>query len=192
MFFMVMPCHNIQIRAYVNSLWHRDAIWRHRTGSILAQVMACCLVAPSHHLNPFWLVNDAVLLHSVSSSSMSSAQHINLNSGFENDTFRIVAASPRGQWINLIPNFHHPSSFSIDLHYPRHVRHKPGPPFIKPDQLDPWIKGQIGKALLSTILTLQLPNYVSCGRACPSHMTSNLVTVGAKLLTGVVSSWLTN
>ena len=53
--------------------------------------------------------------------------------------------------------------------------------FIKPDQLDPWIKDQIGNTLLSTILHLQLPNFVSCGRDKPSHMTQNLVTVGAKL-----------
>ena len=59
-----------------------------------------------------------------------------------------------------------------------------GPSFIKPDQLDPWIKDQLGNALLSTILTLQLRNFVSCGRACPSHMTQNLVTVGTKLLKG--------
>ena len=60
----------------------------------------------------------------------------------------------------------------------------PGPSFIKPDQLDPRIKDQLRNALLSTILSLQLPNFVSCGRACPSHMTQNLVTVGAKLWTG--------
>ena len=29
-----------------NSFWPGDAIWRHRTWSILAQVMACCLMAP--------------------------------------------------------------------------------------------------------------------------------------------------
>ena len=57
----------------------------------------------------------------------------------------------------------------------------PGSAFIKPDQRNPWIKDQLGNALLSTILHLQLPNFVSCGRACPSHMTQNLVTVGAKL-----------
>ena len=57
----------------------------------------------------------------------------------------------------------------------------PGPAFIKPDQLDPWIKDQIGNTLLSTILHLQLPNFVSCGRDKPSHMTQNLVTVGVKL-----------
>ena len=58
---------------------------------------------------------------------------------------------------------------------------KPGSAFIKSDQLDPWIKDQLGNALLSTILPLLLRNVVSCGRACPSHMTQNLVTVGAKL-----------
>ena len=59
----------------------------------------------------------------------------------------------------------------------------PGPTFIKPDQLDPWIKDQIKITLLPTISHLLLPNFVSCGRACPSHMTKNLVTVGAELWT---------
>ena len=30
-------------------------IWRHRYGSTLAQVMSCCLLAPSHYLNQCWL-----------------------------------------------------------------------------------------------------------------------------------------
>ena len=34
-----------------NSLKPSDAIWRHKSGSTLAQVMACCLTAPSHYLN---------------------------------------------------------------------------------------------------------------------------------------------
>ena len=38
------------------SLWPSDAIWRHRSGSTLAQVMACCLTAPSHYLNQYWLI----------------------------------------------------------------------------------------------------------------------------------------
>ena len=33
----------------LNSLWPGDAIWRHRSGSTLAQVMACCLMAPGHY-----------------------------------------------------------------------------------------------------------------------------------------------
>ena len=67
-----------------------------------------------------------------------------------------------------------------------------GPTFIKPDQLDPWIKDQIKITLLPTISHLLLPNFVSCGRACPSHMTQNLVTVGAKLWTAerfLVDPW---
>ena len=52
--------------------------------------------------------------------------------------------------------------------------------FIKPDQRNPWIKDQLGNDLLSTILHLQLPNFVSCGRDKPSHMTQNLVTVNCR------------
>ena len=35
----------------INSLRPGDTIWRHRSGSTLTQVMACCLTAPSHYLN---------------------------------------------------------------------------------------------------------------------------------------------
>ena len=44
-------------------LWRRwliDAIWRHRSGSTLAQVMACCLRAPSSYLNQCWLIPNMV------------------------------------------------------------------------------------------------------------------------------------
>ena len=61
--------------------------------------------------------------------------------------------------------------------------HHPGSTFIKPDQPDPWIKDQIKIILPSTISHLQLPNFVSCGRDKPSHMTQNFVTVVAKLWT---------
>ena len=36
---------------HLNSLWPSDTIWRHKSGSILAQVMAWCLTAPSHYLH---------------------------------------------------------------------------------------------------------------------------------------------
>ena len=42
---------NLGLKIFVNSLWPSYAIWRQRSGSILAQVMACCLTAPSHYLN---------------------------------------------------------------------------------------------------------------------------------------------
>ena len=51
------------------------------------------------------------------------------------------------------------------------LRPIPGSAFIKPDQRNPWIKDQLGNALLSTILHLQLPSFVSCGRDKPSHTT---------------------
>ena len=41
---------------WFNSLWPSDAIWWHRSGSILTQVMAWCLMAPSHYLVQCWLI----------------------------------------------------------------------------------------------------------------------------------------
>ena len=48
----------------INSLWPSDAIWRQLSGSTLAQVMACCLTAPSHYLNQCWLIFKGTLWHS--------------------------------------------------------------------------------------------------------------------------------
>ena len=47
-----------------NSLGPSDTIWRWRSWSALAQVMACCLTAPSHYLNHCWLIISKVLWHS--------------------------------------------------------------------------------------------------------------------------------
>ena len=44
----------------LNSLWPGDAAWRHWFGSLLAQVMACFLMAPSHYLNQCWLIISEV------------------------------------------------------------------------------------------------------------------------------------
>ena len=41
---------------YLNSLWPRDSIRWHRSGSTLALVMACCLVATSNYQNQCWLI----------------------------------------------------------------------------------------------------------------------------------------
>ena len=48
----------------VNPLWPSDAIWRQGSGSTLAQVMACCLMVPSHYLNQCWLIISKVQWHS--------------------------------------------------------------------------------------------------------------------------------
>ena len=48
----------------LNSLRPGDAKWRQRYGSTLAQVMACCLMAPSHYLNRCWLIISEIQWHS--------------------------------------------------------------------------------------------------------------------------------
>ena len=49
---------------HLNSLRPSDAIWWHRSGSTLAQVMDCCLMAPSHYLSQCWLIISEVWCHS--------------------------------------------------------------------------------------------------------------------------------
>ena len=44
-----------------NSLWPSEATWRQISGSTLAQVMACCLMAPSHYLSQCWLIISNIL-----------------------------------------------------------------------------------------------------------------------------------
>ena len=47
-----------------DSLWPSDAIWGQRSGSTLAQVMACCLMATSHYLNQCWLIINGAVWYS--------------------------------------------------------------------------------------------------------------------------------
>ena len=50
----------------INSLLPSDSIWRQRSGSTLAQVMACCLSAPSHYLNQCWLIISEAQISTIS------------------------------------------------------------------------------------------------------------------------------
>ena len=59
-------------------------IWRHRSGSTLAQVMACCLTEPSHYPHQIWLLIRFYGIH----------------------TFTITARSPRGRWIKSAVKLH--------------------------------------------------------------------------------------
>ena len=44
----------------IYSLWASEAIWRQRSGSLLAHIIAGCLTALSHYLNQYWLaINEA-------------------------------------------------------------------------------------------------------------------------------------
>ena len=46
----------ILCRTYLFSLWPNDAISGRKSGSTLAEVVVCCLQAPSHYLNQCWFV----------------------------------------------------------------------------------------------------------------------------------------
>ena len=63
---IVFNCGFIQVSLPqpFNSLWPSDAMRRQRTEFTLAQLMACCLTAPSHYLEQCWLIISKVLWHS--------------------------------------------------------------------------------------------------------------------------------
>ena len=46
------------------TVWPSDAIWRHRSAQTLAQVIGCCLTAPSDYLNLCLLIINEILWHS--------------------------------------------------------------------------------------------------------------------------------
>ena len=84
-----------------NSLRPSDAIWRQWSWTTLAQVMACCLTAPSHYLNQCWLIIRGVLWHTSESSFAGIAQGIDSGYEFEKDILKNIFKSPRGQWVKL-------------------------------------------------------------------------------------------
>ena len=143
------------------------------------------------NLNRIWITMDR---HFVSNNlgctlSNSNVRTSNTYSRGLQGSGRIQVSIGSGQgW-----NFKLCRCWKCSLKYGRHFC--PGPNFIKPDQLDPWIKDEIKIILLSAISSLQLPNFVACGRDKPSHRTQNFVTVGAKLWTAehvLVDPWSTD
>ena len=67
MYYLVPYTHLGGLSA-LNTLWPSDAMWRQRSWTTLAQVMACCLMAPSHYLNQCWLMISEMLWHSPDSN----------------------------------------------------------------------------------------------------------------------------
>ena len=88
---------------WINSLWPSDAVWRQRSGSTLAQVMACCRTAPNHYLNQCWLIINEVQRHSPRRNFMRYVPNINRWNELENHLTKTLLKSPRGQWVNFIP-----------------------------------------------------------------------------------------
>ena len=74
------PC-GVTRPQWVNSLCPSDAIYiyiPYKFGSILDQVMICCLTAPSHYLKQCWLVIRGVMWYSPESNFTRSAHALNL------------------------------------------------------------------------------------------------------------------
>ena len=84
-----------------NSFCPNEAIWWHRSGSTLTQIMVCCLAARSHFLKQCWLVINAVLWHSLKTNFTWPAQDISSWNEFEIHTFKITTSSSRHQWVNV-------------------------------------------------------------------------------------------
>ena len=87
----------------INSLSCSEDISQHISGSILAQVMACCLTAPSRYLNQCLFLMSEVLWHSPEKSSfLASAQATNQYNEYEIYCFYIIAIPPRSYWVNTL------------------------------------------------------------------------------------------
>ena len=90
-------------RVFFNSLRPSDAIWRHRSGSSLAQVLACCLAAPSHYLNQYWLIISKSQQNSCKSICTRNTSATNHQHWLENYLSKISFKSPRGQRVTIHP-----------------------------------------------------------------------------------------
>ena len=99
-------CISIQISlifiptGQISSLWPCDTIWRYRSESTLAQVMACCLIAPSHYLYQCWCIIE-VQCRSSQGNSTRDTSTIN----HQNYLSKMSSKSPRGHWVNNNPAF---------------------------------------------------------------------------------------
>ena len=89
---------SLTLLALINSL-PSDVIWCQGYRSTLAQVMACCMTAPSHYLNQCWLMVCEVLWHSLDSNFTENTSVVYHWNGFETYQFETVVKAPRGQWV---------------------------------------------------------------------------------------------
>ena len=75
-----------------NTFWPSDVILRHRSGSTLAQVMACCLSGTKPLPEPMLTYHKSAFVQASGT--------IQFNE-FKNDTFDITVTSLKGQWVNI-------------------------------------------------------------------------------------------
>ena len=87
--------------AAINSLWPSDTTWRHGTWSTNIQAMVCCPMAPSHCMNPYWLISSKVLWHSPKRNFSGNNQNICPRYDFDNYWYKLTAASHKDQWVKM-------------------------------------------------------------------------------------------
>ena len=99
--FLVYPRFMMSLR-WINSVWHNDAMCRHRSGSTLVQVMAWCLTAPSHYLSQCWLIISEVQWQSPVGDFTRDTSAINHKNYLEDYLSKISFKSARDQWVNTM------------------------------------------------------------------------------------------
>ena len=85
----------------INSLGPSDAIWRQRSWSTLAQVMAGCLTTPSHYMNQCWLIISKVEWHLSKGKFTSDNSAINHWNYLQDWVLKIPFKFSRGQWVQI-------------------------------------------------------------------------------------------
>ena len=90
---------------WVNFIVPSEGIWRHRSGSTLAQVMACCLTGPGH-CNQGWLPISEVPWNWSDINFIASAIATITVYGFENYNFKITTTSPSGRRVSKSHHFY--------------------------------------------------------------------------------------
>ena len=86
--------------------WPRNTMWQHRSGATLAQVMACCLTAPSHYLTQCWLIISKVQWHSSESNfkEIHQLSTTKINLKITHRKFRSNLPGPKDlNWANRAP-----------------------------------------------------------------------------------------
>ena len=76
-----------------------NTLGQQKTGSTLAQVMACCPTAPSHYLNQCWLNISKVCWHSSEGNFTADISATNHCNQLENYPSKIYIESLSGQWV---------------------------------------------------------------------------------------------
>ena len=110
----------------INSLGPSDTIWRHKSGSTLAQVMACWLTAQSNYLNRCWLIISKVQWHPSESNFIRDTSATSHWVWLANYISKILFKSPRGQWVKFWCYF----SYSSDKES-KYACHMPASPADK-------------------------------------------------------------